>query len=188
MKYFNFLIVISIVVFSACKETKSKKKVTATLKNEASDSKTESEPGNGGFSIAAPAGWEKSDTSMMGQRIVFIRSAPENENDNFFENVNVIIDKTRGLDKDAYLDRNIEMMTSSLTDFEKKKVSTKNINGIEFKSMEYSHVYSGVPLDVEVYFSFVKETVYVITCTAKKGSFSKWDPEFEKIVESFSVN
>lgn len=186
MKYFVLLMATITVVFSACKE--SKEKVADPLKKEALDSKSGSESGNSGFSISAPDGWEKSDTSMMGQRIVFIRSAQENANDNFFENVNVIIDKTRGLDEDDYIDRNIEQMTSGLTDFEKEKISTKNINGLEFKSMEYSHVYGGIPLDVEVYFTFEKETVYVITCTAKKGLFSKWEPDFEQIIKSFSLN
>ncbi len=176
------------LVFSSCKETKSDKQVTDSLNKETLDSETETKSGNNGFNISAPDGWEKSDTSMMGQKIVFIRSSPEDETDNFFENVNVVIDKTRGLDEDTYLDKNIEMMESSLTDFEKKKISTKNINGLEFTSMEYSHVYGGIPLDVEVYFTFEKETVYVITCTAKKGLFSKWEPDFEQIIKSFSLN
>jgi hypothetical protein len=176
------------LVFSSCKETKSDKKLTDSLNKETLDSPAQAKSGGSGFNISAPDGWEKSDTFMMGQKIVFIKSAPEDKYDNFFENVNVVIDRTRGLDEDAYLNKNIEIMEESLTDFEKKKISTKNINGLEFKSMEYSHVYGGVPLDVEVYFTFDKETAYVITCTAKKGSFSKWEPEFEEIIKSFSLN
>lgn len=188
----NILAMVSLVLFflPACKEskTKSKEKFIDDFKKEAPESKPDKENGHGEYTISAPKGWTKMDTIMMGHRITFLKSPAEDISDDFTENVNVVTEKTGNLNLDDYVDRNITSMENNLNTFEKKKISSKNINGLEFRSMQYSHIYSGIPIDVEVYFTIKTGTAYIITCSAKGGTISRWEPEFEEAIRSFKVN
>ncbi len=174
----------------ACKESekKAKQKITDDYKKGAAENKPGQENDPGEFSISAPKGWTKTDTIMMGQRIVIIKSSREDVSDNFLENVNVVTEKIGNMGMDEYMSKSITNLENGLTGFEQGKTSDRNINGLEFKRLTYSHGYGGTPIDVETYFTLRNGTAYVITCSAKGGTISGWEQEFEEIIRSFKLN
>jgi hypothetical protein len=174
----------------ACKETttKGKEKRADDYRKKGSGNEAELKKGNGEFDISAPAGWTKTDTIMMGQRIVFVKSPREDVNDDFIENVNVLTEKIGSMQADEYVNASIINIKNGLTGFEQGKISDRSINGYEFTCMRYSHVYSGIPIDVDVYFILRSGTAYIITCSAKGGTISQWGPDFDKVIRSFKLN
>ncbi len=173
----------------ACKDSKTKEKgrFPDEIRKEESDKKPGSESGNSQFSITAPEGWTKKDTFMMGQQITFLISPQEDPSDDFKENVNVVTEKTGSININDYLDKSITTLKNVLNNFVQGNISNLSINGLEFKKMQYSHVYGGVPIDVDVYFTVKEGMGYVITGSAKGGTISKWEPRFEEAVQSFKV-
>jgi hypothetical protein len=139
------------------------------------------------FDIKTPAGWERLVKNYMGHDIVIIRSPKEDANDNFMENVNVVTDKVGNVDLDNYVNLNIENMEKGLTSFQKGEVTTRNINGNEFRVLAYSQVSAGVPIDADVYFTIRDGRAYAITCSAKGGNKGSYNAKFDEIVSSFKI-
>ncbi len=174
----------------ACKEPVKKPKQTVTddYKKRASESRPDQKTGNGDYSISASKGWTKSDTIMMGERVVFIQSPREGAGDDFIENVNVITEKVGNMDMEEYLDRSISALEKGLKSYDQEKISDRSINGLEFKCIRYSHDYAGNLIDVDVYLTLHNSMAYIITCSAKGGTIFRWEPEFEEIIRSFKLN
>jgi hypothetical protein len=207
MKIFLLAALSCFFLLPACQETKtkSKEKSTDDYRKKASENKPDKENGTGEsdisehsgstktdttgeFDISAPSGWTKTDTIMEGQRIVFVKSPREGANDNFVENVNVLTEKIGSMQMDEYVDLSITNIKKGLTGFKQGKISDRSINGYEFKCLRYSHVYSGFPIDVDVYFTLQSGTAYIITCSAKGGKISEWESEFDEVIRSFRLN
>jgi hypothetical protein len=144
--------------------------------------------GSGNYSIDAPEGWDKIDTTYNGEHITFIRSPREGADDNFLENVNVITEKVGSMSMDEYLEKNMTSMENGLTDFEKKDQSSRTINGHDFRIFFYSHNYQGTPIDGEVFFTINDGTAYVITCSARKGEIKEWEGRFDRVVNTFKLD
>jgi hypothetical protein len=189
MKNNLVLITLVILLLPSCKESKSKPADKEDKqKKEVSDKKEDASKSTNGYRISAPRGWTKLDTFMMGQQIVFLKSPIEDANDMFQDNVNVVTENTRGMELDKYVEANISSMESGLTGFEQGKLSSKNINGMDFRSLRYKHSYGGTPIEVEVYFTIRDGMAYIITCSAGKGKFSKWEEDFDEAVRSFEID
>ena len=145
----------------------------------------DNEVGTGRFRIEAPEGWTKSDTFLMGSTFTFLRS-PEEENDDFLENVNVVKENVGNASLEEYFDKSLSMMKSRITGFEEGASGNKVINGIEFKNLKYSHNYNGMPLAVDMYLAIHKQVGFVITCSATKQSLPQFQPTFDQVMQSFS--
>lgn len=137
------------------------------------------------FSIDAPEGWTKSDTMINAQQIIFLTSPLDDASDNFRENVNVVTENTQGMRMDEYIETSLQVLRSGLSDFNEGKISERSINGIEFKTLHYSHNYSGYPIEADVWFTIKDNKAWLITCSAKQGEFDEWAPAFETAVRSF---
>lgn len=176
---------------TACKDAGQKKTITTKddYANETKDSKEKGDKKtrSGGFDIKPPKGWERNDTTMMGSDVVFLMSPREGVADNFQENVNVLTEKVYGMEMDKYVDLNIRNMETGLNGFRKGSLTQKEMNGIDFTRLRYSHVSGIYTLDCEVYFVIEDGTAYVITCTAKAGQLDKWEGDFEEAVNSFRL-
>ncbi len=181
------LLTIASLGLSACNNSKTANKETVTEDKKGTETK-DKESGKGGFTIEAPAGWDKSDTSVMGQQVVFIRSPRDGDGDDFMENVNVITEKVGEIGIDEYYEKNITYMKNGLTGFERKQENTTTINGVDFKILNYGHVYVGVPIDARVYFTINNGTAYVMTCSAKGGEMGTWGGKFDEVVSTFKLN
>lgn len=141
-----------------------------------------------GFSVKSPVGWERSDTTYMGQSVTFIRHPRENNQDQFMENANIVTEKIGTLDTDNYLEVSVKNMENGLTNFTHEPVQDVKMGDYDFKKIRYSHTYSGIDIDAEVYFYFKDKVAYLITCSTLKGEREKYETPFEEIVHSFRID
>jgi hypothetical protein len=186
-KYLCILAVAALMV--ACKQ--QPKKISGDSDNdmkELVDKYKGLNAGTGTFSIEAPTGWTKADTSISGLQAVFLTSEQESSSDGFLENINVVTEKATGYTTGQYFEGNLKAMSTQMPGFEKISSGDAEINGLPAKTLVYSHSYTGKPVDVGCYF-FVKNDIgYVVTCTAEKGDYNKWKPKFDVVVNTFKVN
>lgn len=141
--------------------------------------------GTGRFSIQAPEGWTKSDTFLMGNEFTFLKS-PEEENDDFLENINVVKENVGNAGLEEYYEKSLSMMKKGLAGFQEGESGNRTINGIEFKNLKYTHNYNGMLLDVDLYLAIHNSVGFVITCTAKNGKLSQYQPAFDQALRTFS--
>jgi hypothetical protein len=144
--------------------------------------------GTGTYSITAPEGWTKKDTVMSGLSLTAITSPIEGSNDNFMENINVVTEKAKGYDLDAYTEANQKNMVIQTSGFETLDKGETTIGGMPAKWILYNCSYSGYSLKNTVYFIVKNGIGYVITCTSTKAKFDKYQTEFKSCVNSFTIN
>ncbi len=182
---FYIILSFSILLTTGCKQRKTP--VTPEEIEKAIRKNPNLNAGSGGFSINAPNGWEKTDTSVMGMRATIIFSPVESISDDFRENVNVITEKTGNKTAEEYLQLSKVNMKNMLTDMKELDYGTKEINGHNANWMRYSHSYMGYPLEVKVYVIIEDKIAYVLTCTCKKGELENWEKQFDDCVATFST-
>lgn len=144
--------------------------------------------GSGSFSITAPDGWDKTDTSLMGMTATVIFSPVESVSDEFRENINIVTEKIGNKTAEEYLSLSRINMKSMLTELKEIDNGTKEINGHTASWMRYSHSYMGYPLEVKVYVLIAEKIAYVISCTCQKGDMENWEKQFDDCVATFSTN
>lgn len=174
---------------SACQQ--NSKKPSDNLDKEVKDLVKKSpglNAGTGTYSIQATEGWTKTDTSLGGLQATLLKSELEGNSDIFMENINVVTEKATGYDLDKYYEANLSTLSTQMPGYTKISSGNVIINGQEARRLAYSHNYTGTATEVETYF-FVKDGIgYVITCSAQQGKLTKWKPEFDKVVNTFSIN
>src|SRR5438105_3945906 len=103
MKARIFIILFGALSLLACNNSKKEKKdMTSGERDEKTKGSDKDSKGGGTYSITAPKGWTKSDTTYMGQYVTFIKSEREDASDNFIENVNVVTEKVGSMGMDEY--------------------------------------------------------------------------------------
>ena len=181
MKKFIFLLFAAAMLVS-CQNAKKETTKDADKKG------TVTERSAMGYSVKVPAGWERSDTTYMGQNVTFIRHPRENEGDEFMENANIVTEKVGDYDIDAYLEASIRNMESGLTNFTHEPVQDVKMGENDLKKMRYTHTYSGVDIDAEVYFLIKNKVAYLITCSVSKGDRDKYAALFDEVISSFRID
>jgi hypothetical protein len=182
MKNFLPLLFAGILLVS-CQDSKTGKAKDADGKKELVAGKS-----TYGYAVKAPAGWEKSDTTYMGQKVTFIRLPRENAEDPFMENVNIVQEKVGSYGMQEYLDASISNMEKGLTNFSNEPAEDVKMGDYEFKKIRYGHTYSGVDIDAELYIIIKDGVAYLLTCSASRGQREKYETSFEEIVRSFRID
>jgi hypothetical protein len=144
--------------------------------------------GTGTYSITAPEGWEKQDTTISGTKLTSITSPLENPFDDFSENVNVVTEDTKSLDLEAYTNANKSNLKTQLQESEIIDMFKTMIDGYPANAIVYSFKYGKYDLKNTAYLLTSNGIGYVITCSAIKNKFDKFQPEFQTCVNSFSIN
>ncbi|GEM_PF-2505437 len=153
-------------------------KVSATKKIVVTPGKT--------YTIKYPEGWELK-PKFMGTDSMAL-SMPEGPKDLFRENINVVLEKVAVKDTQAYYDANLRAMERAMTDFKKiSKTDIKLASGIPAINLVYTHRMGQISAKNRAVFIYQKGTGYVITATAKPDTFTKFNPQFEEIIQSFTV-
>jgi hypothetical protein len=187
-KYFiPATVVIIITLFASCQgNQKNKKEPISDPKAYVKDNPGVN-AGVGTYSIDAPENWIKKDTNMSGAKFTTITSPLEGTGDNFRENVNVITEAAKGYDHNEYADANLKSMKIQMPEVNVISQEEIQIGGLQAKAIVYSVVYGEYDLQNTVYFLTKNDIGYVITCTAIKSKFSKFQPEFKTCVNSFII-
>jgi serine/threonine-protein kinase len=140
-----------------------------------------------GFSISYPADWR---TTELGGIIVFL-SPLESADDNFSENVNVVVEdlsSAPGITLKEYADisaSNLEAMLAGLKIVDR---SSTVIDGKEAAVITYTRPERDLKLKQRVYIIISNNKGYNLTYSAKEDSFDKFLPQAEVIIKSFKVN
>ena len=183
------------ILFTACKDSKKDKDIkTETGKDEMPDMKklVDDHPGlnagTGTFSISAPEGWTQKDTSISGAKLTTISSPSDGSMDKFRENVNVTTENAHGYDLSAYVDANRSTMEKQISSINFVDQGDAKIGDQPAKWIVYGFNYSGYDLKNTAYFVVKNDIGYVITCTALKSTFDRFQTGFKTCVNSFKVN
>jgi hypothetical protein len=185
VKYLFFLLFAGLSTLASCQNNTRKSSSPEEILKEAAK-----DPGaNAGvskFTIDAPAGWQKIDTSINGIKFTFLM-APAMER-SFRANINVISQSMNNMSMESYFDTNVATMGQYMEKFSVGPKGEKKINGLPAKWVQYSHTQNGYDLDGLFCMIPKNGIAYIITFTVPKGSLNKYQGPFDEALNSFRVN
>jgi len=185
MKYFPILLAAGLIALAACKSPSSKPTAPADLLAQAGKSPNVN-AGSGKFTIQAPEGWQKWDTSLSGVRATVV-IAPGN-GPGFRPNINVVSESMNNHSLDDYFDQNVVNMGKYLPAFTAGEQGKKEINGMPARWLRYRQSQNGTDLEDLMYVIPKNGIAYIITGTALKGQMQEYQPQFEAIIGTFQAN
>ncbi len=185
------LVAFACFTFSACNNSAKKdKEATTTLPDvkKMVDEHPGVNAGSGTFSITAPDGWSKKDTVISGAKLTTLTSPDDGNSDKFKENVNVVTESAKGYDLKGYVTSNRSTMAAQISSIEFLSDTESTLGGEAVEVLVYGFNYSGYDLKNTAYFLVKNDIGYVITCTALKTTFDRFQKSFKTIVDSFKIN
>ena len=140
------------------------------------------------FSIQYPKDWELNQSGQMGTSFILF-SALENDQDQFRENVNLIVQDLQGrsVDLDAFTELSegqIKSMMTNCTLYESKRMKK---GSSEYHKLVYTAEQGAFNLKFEQYYWVENDKAYVLTLTCEESKFSGCKDIGEKIMHSFSL-
>ena len=143
---------------------------------------------NNEFSINYPKNWELNSSGQMGTRFI-IFSQLTDKNDQFKENVNLIIQDLTGYDFD--LNKYVELSENQI----KTMITESNIlinkritkNKKEYQKIIYTGRQGVYDLKFIQYYWLENNKAYVLTFTAEVNEFTKFKKTSENILNSFKL-
>jgi hypothetical protein len=140
------------------------------------------------FSIQYPKDLELSQSGQMGTSFILF-SAVENDEDQFRENVNLIVQDLQGrsVDLDAFTEISEEQVKSMMTNctlYESKRIKK---GSQEYHKLIYSADQGAFSLKFEQRYWIENDKAYILTLTCEKTKFSSFQEVGEKILNSFSL-
>jgi hypothetical protein len=140
------------------------------------------------FKVQYPNKWTIDTSKTMGTEF-FIFSPRENSNDQFRENVNLIIQDLSGqnIDLDKYADiskQQINAMANNPKIHESKKVKKGKS---EFYKMIYEMTQGTLRLKLEQYYFVTNARAFVLTLATESNKFKNFKPVGEGILDSFRL-
>ncbi len=141
------------------------------------------------YSINYPNKWELNKSGQMGTNFILF-SPLSSENDQFKENVNLLIQNLKGhnLDLNKYVKLSESQIKTMMTDgniLESNRISAETI---DFHKLIYTGKQGVYNLKFEQYFWVVNDSAYVLTLTCEKNEFDNYKALGEKILDSFKLN
>lgn len=183
MKYISLLVVAGAVFFSACKNGNNAPKTSKELLEQARQNMNS---GAGKFSIDAPAGWRKTDTTLNGIKLTFL-FAPT-ETDGFRSNINVVSENVGKLNFEDYHKATLATMGKYMSNFKVLESGDKEISGQPGKWFKYSSDQTGGADVIARNYTVVKNGIaYIITGVAKVKDEASIAPVIESTVATFKV-
>ncbi|MFN8576853.1 MAG: hypothetical protein U0354_08335 [Candidatus Sericytochromatia bacterium] len=140
-----------------------------------------------GFSIKYPNEWSVFEKSISNNEFTFLSSPLEDKNDNFSENLNVLIIKAN-MSTDKYLDLNISDLKKGNTLKNGKLIKRGDFNKNKIKYIIYSHNYNNYELKVKGYYICNGKNCYNLTGTSTSKTFNTYEPIFDAIASSFEIS
>ncbi len=140
------------------------------------------------YSIKYPSSWELNQSSETGANFMLF-SPQESEQDNFKENINLLIQDFTGqnVTLDTYIQNTedqIKTMLPNSTLIENKR--NKNKNG-EYQKLVYSGDQESFHLTFVQYVWIINEKAYLITFTSEQNKYADFKAIGEKIMDSFCI-
>ena len=138
------------------------------------------------YSVSYPSVWELNQSGDMGTSFI-IFSPKESEQDNFRENVNLLIQDLTGknIDLDKYTqisEGQIKTLAVNSTIVESKDLASGEM---KYHKMVYTSDQGSFHLKYEQYYWVLSEIAYVLTFTTEQSTFNTFKETGEKIMNSF---
>jgi hypothetical protein len=142
-----------------------------------------------GYSIQYPGSWDLNKSGQMGTSFILF-SKPASLQDQFKENVNLIVQDLSGqnLDLAKYVEISEGQIKTMITNgnlLESKKLSS---NGVDFQRVVFTGKQGIYDLKFEQYYWVEKQKAFILTLTCEIKEFDKYKEAGEKILNSFKLN
>lgn len=183
-KMTKILTALLIFTLTACGQSNTKNESANESKTEVAGWKTFS---GTNYSIHYPPNWELNQSGQMGTSFILF-SPFEIDNDQFKENVNLLIQDLSGqnIDLDRFVEISegqIKTMINNSTLFESKRIKNEDP---EFHKLVYSGDQGVFRLKFEQYCWVINQKAYILTLTCEDNKFSDYKVTGENILNSFS--
>ena len=138
--------------------------------------------------IMYPEDWTVDTTEADGINF-FIYSPLVETNDVFQENINLATEKlpNNSITTQYYMDRALEMITTSFTDFELIENKEHKGNFGSYRTIIYTASVSGMKLKWKQSVYIKNATAYIVSFTALDETFKSFDSKSDKVMNSFIV-
>lgn len=182
MKILKLIIVLIFLVnFTSCAQTSEKE--TQTKASKGWNILTENN-----YSINYPDNWQLNKSGQMGTSFILF-SPLSSEQDNFKENINLLIQDLTGhnLDLNRYVEISEGQIKTMITDgkiIESKKMTTKNL---DYQKVIYTGKQGIFNLKFEQYFWVIADKAFILTFTCEESQFTNFQITGEKILNSFNL-
>jgi hypothetical protein len=139
------------------------------------------------YSIQYPESWELNLSDQYGTS--FFLFSPLGADDQFRENVNLIIEDLTGqqIDLNAYVDLARGQLEMVIGEFNLLESKRKKLHGTDFHQVMYTGTIDGMNLKIAQHLYVKNEKAYVLTLTCIREAFDKFQAIGEKIMESFEL-
>lgn len=140
------------------------------------------------YSIEYPNNWELNTSGEMGTSF-FLFSASESENDNFRENINLLIQDLAAynLDLESFTELSINQVESFIPESKINTNETLKKNGVEFQKVIYTGKQQELLLKFIQYYWVINKKAYILTFSSEEMAFTKYADVAERIMNSFSL-
>ena len=138
------------------------------------------------FKLQLPEKWQVQ-RQFMGLDI-FAAAPQENDQLGYRANISVIsADIDEPVTLDQYVNKNMENLKNSLTDFNLIESGKLYFDGTEARKLVYTHKMNDLVIKVSQYFALNDKRGFVITCSAAADVYPKYAEAFEQSVKSFKI-
>lgn len=140
-----------------------------------------------GFTITAPASWEKAE-GKMGTVVLFLEPQA-GASDTFRENVNVVVEKLpAGMGLDGYVKLSDENMVKIVTDLSEVSSARVKLGKSDAQRIVFKHRMGIYNLKVLIYLVVHGGRGYILTCTAAVDEYEDHEATFEKTCKTFQTH
>jgi hypothetical protein len=140
------------------------------------------------YSIQYPGDWELSTSGQMGTTFMIL-SARSSDQDQFRENVNLLIQDLSGqnINLDKYVEISEGQIKTMITDGNIIESKRLNLNGLTFHKEIYTGRQGIYNLKIEQYYCVERQKAYILTLTCEVKEFEKFKDTGERILNSFKL-
>lgn len=140
------------------------------------------------FSISHPSEWTADLEGKMGAKL-FLFAPPENDEDQFSENINLMTEKlpSKALNLDMYVKASEKQIKQFITDAEIISNKRIKINGKEFQNISYTGKQGEISLHFDQFYTVRDQEAYVLTLTCTVASYEKYKAEGTQIIKTFRL-
>lgn len=135
-----------------------------------------------------PSDWKFVEGFM--ETVVAFLSPPENANDTFSENVNLIIDELAqapGVTLDEYFEVSRAQLATSITDYSLVSTGDSTISGMPAKTLVFTGSQDGFTLKWYQVYIIANNKAYVVTFTAENVKYQQYEPLGKTIIHSLVI-
>lgn len=140
------------------------------------------------FSISYPENWLLDVTGQYNTEF-FLFSEKEGEEDQFVENINLMVQdlKGMGIDLEQYTEITVDQVEKMLSEGEVLENKTLTKNGKSYQRLSYTGIQNELDVYFLQYFWIYKEKAIILTFVSEENSLSKFEKTAEQIMNSFEL-